>query len=227
MPYFRFGTTRDAGACIDLVRAECRWVVAGNHDLFAVKRLPSASAFAYPADWYARPIEERRELAHATVWLHDDDAPISLATDHAAYLSALPEKVVAEIGAVRVLISHYAAPNLLGDGTEFDAVEDGIAEHLAEMSASSCSIAVFDQDLCGGVRLFTAGGCLERPFGRSALPAKPVAIEGPWVADGTEPSGVLIVDFETLAVEALPLQPASARCSLDARVGRAGGDGEP
>jgi hypothetical protein len=211
-PYFSFGATRDAVACIELVRGECRWVVAGNHDLFAVKRLPTASAFAYSSDWYALPLEERRTRAQDRVWLHDDDAPLSLPAEHTAYLSALPEKIVAELGGVRVLISHYAAPNLAGDGTEFDAIENGIAEHLAEMTASACSVAVFDHDLCGGARLFTMDGCLERPFGRTALPTKPVAIEGPWVADGTVPSGVLIVDFQTWTVEALPLprslQPA-------------------
>jgi hypothetical protein len=205
-PYLGFGATRDAAACIDLVRAECDWVVAGNHDLYAVKRLPSASTFVYPSDWYSLTLEERRAISTGKVWLHDDDAPVSLSAEHAAYLWALPEKLVAEIDGVRVLVSHYAAPNIGGDDTEFDVQEVGIAAHLEEMSVAGCSLAVFDHDLCGGLRIFRRGECLERPFGRSVLPAAPVAIEGPWVADGTEPSGVLIVDVQAWTVEALPLQ---------------------
>ena len=38
--YFYFSATRNASECLRLVRANCSHVLAGNHDLFAIKKLP-------------------------------------------------------------------------------------------------------------------------------------------------------------------------------------------
>jgi predicted phosphodiesterase len=52
-PYYPFGETKDANACIDLVRENCTIVVPGNHDLFSAGRIPMYNAgIEYPVDWY-------------------------------------------------------------------------------------------------------------------------------------------------------------------------------
>ncbi|MCX6826934.1 MAG: metallophosphoesterase family protein, partial [candidate division Zixibacteria bacterium] len=37
------GATRDSSACIAAIRSNCRYAVIGNHDLFALKKIPQST----------------------------------------------------------------------------------------------------------------------------------------------------------------------------------------
>src|SRR5204863_2169564 len=64
VPYYGFLKSRDAHRAIQLVRQQCRYVVAGNHDLYAVRRVSSQKeVFDYPSNWYALDRAARRQLA--------------------------------------------------------------------------------------------------------------------------------------------------------------------
>ena len=52
-PNFGFFDTRNAGRCIDLIKANCAVTVVGNHDLYTVRRVPMHNAgFNYPPYWF-------------------------------------------------------------------------------------------------------------------------------------------------------------------------------
>jgi predicted phosphodiesterase len=213
-PYFGYAESRDAHACVDLVRDRCRYAVIGNHDLFAIKKTPRHTQFAYPDNWYALDLPARKRLSGGAVWLYDDDLPASLTPEDADYLAGLPEFAVAEFGGTRMLLSHYVYPNLVGDGVEFDAEESGIQQHFGFMQRHDCHLAIFDHDDFGtGMRLFADGCVRQLPFGSHPLPAGTAALNGPWVANGTEPNGVLIIDLARREVEALPLNTPVHRLS--------------
>jgi len=205
-PYYGYPDSRDAHACVQLVREKCRYAVIGNHDLFAIKKAPQQTQFAYPDHWYELDYVTRKQLSAGAVWLYEEDLAALLTADDVDFLSALPESVVADFHGTRVLFSHYAYPNLVGDGVEFDPAEqDGILQHFQFMQARDCGLAVFDHDLVEGIRIFTRSGVENLSFGSYPLPAGPAALNGPWVASGTSPNGVLVIDFARREVEALPL----------------------
>jgi predicted phosphodiesterase len=57
---YRHLNSRNASRCLAMVRENCRHAVIGNHDLFAVRRLPAGnSLFTFPADWYAMDFRDR------------------------------------------------------------------------------------------------------------------------------------------------------------------------
>jgi hypothetical protein len=200
--YYGYPDERDAHGSIRLIQERCRHVVAGNHDFFAARRLPKHTTFNYPLGWYDLPIERQKSISQGAVWLYEDESPTDLTTADIAYLSELPELVVASHGDGNVLFSHYAFPNLIGDGVEFDPAESaGIRHHIDFMSEKGCDLAIFSHDLCDGIRIFSEGSIKEAPFGRNhSLPRGQVALSCPWVANGTEPNGVMVVDLTARVV---------------------------
>jgi hypothetical protein len=65
--------------------------------------------------------------------------------------------------------------------------------------------AIFAHDLQGGIRFFNEKEIEEHTFG-SYRPSKfPVALNGPWIANGTEPNGFMIFDTDSLQIEVIPL----------------------
>ena len=92
VPYYGFLKTRDGHRSIQLVRQQCRYVVAGNHDLYAVRRLSShQGVFGSPADWYGLDRATRQQLARHEVWLYEDELAAVLTPEDEAYLLRLPE----------------------------------------------------------------------------------------------------------------------------------------
>jgi predicted phosphodiesterase len=213
-PYFGYPKTRDAHACVRLVREKCRYAVIGNHDLFAIGKTPRHTQFVYPDNWDALDLSTRKRISAGAVWLYDDDLPTSLTRDDKDYLAELPEFAAAEFDGTRVLLSHYVYPNLVGDGVTFDATDNGVQQHFQFMQSHNCDLALFDHDnLCEGIRIFASERVDRLPFGRHPLPAHMAALNGPWVANGTSPNGVLIIDFAGGWVEAAPLNTPVHRAS--------------
>jgi predicted phosphodiesterase len=203
--YYGYPDSRDAHACIQLVREKCQYAVIGNHDLFAIRQSPRHTVFKHPKNWYALDYSARKQISSGAVWLYEDDLPASLTTDDTDYLAALPEFLVAELGGTKVLFSHYADPNLVGDCIEFDPADHGIQQHFQFMQAHGCHLGIFDHDDHGCLRIFTGDRVEELAFGGYPLPEGMAALNGPWVANGTSPNGVLVIDFAARQVEAIPL----------------------
>jgi hypothetical protein len=207
VPYYGFLASRNAHRVIELVRETCAYVVAGNHDLFAVRRLPRQQAiFDYPADWYSLDFFTRQALAQGRVFLYDDELPAHLTPEDEAYLAGLPEYLAVEADGLKLLLSHYAYPDLTGNSPLFDPAEAGqIDQHLAFMARHGCWLGLSGHDLVDGFRLLTATSVQELPFGPHVLPDEPAWLHGPWVAHGTQPNGVMFLDTTTRQITALPL----------------------
>jgi hypothetical protein len=83
---------------INIVQEQCNIVVAGNHDLYACKKIPEFNGgFKYPKNWYALPYAERKELAGDSIQLYENNELSALiSTEEEDYLRDLPEYVVKE-----------------------------------------------------------------------------------------------------------------------------------
>jgi len=69
--FYTFIQKRSATTCLDLVRSNCRWIVPGNHDLFAAGRVPSyTNGFKYPDTWFEMNAGERKKVAQGKVWCY-------------------------------------------------------------------------------------------------------------------------------------------------------------
>jgi predicted phosphodiesterase len=205
--YYGYPETRDANGALQLIRENCKYSVVGNHDLFAIQKLPQdRSLFSYPLNWYLLPLEERQSLAKGFVWVYDDDMPVYLSEDNRTYLDSLPEFLVLSFKNCKILFSHYVYPNLTGSATEFDpAKNNSVEEHFTFMQKHGCDVGIFAHDLQGGVRFFSEQGIKEYGFGTHPLGDFPIAFNGPWIANGTEPNGFMILDTNSMELRVLPL----------------------
>jgi len=118
--FYRNYVNRSAKKCIDLIKTKCRWVVPGNHDLFAARRLPLfTDGFEYPEDWFNMDPGERKIVAKGKVWCYNEDASNDLGENEILYLKELPEYVATATPGASCLFSHYIYPDLTGSTTRY------------------------------------------------------------------------------------------------------------
>jgi predicted phosphodiesterase len=118
--FYNYHFTRSAKRCVDLVRSTCKWVVAGNHDLYASGRFPSYSnGFSYPESWFSMSPQERRKSSGGLVWSFEGEDINDLEEEDIFYLKSLPEYAVGAIDGLNILFSHYVFPDLTGSTTRY------------------------------------------------------------------------------------------------------------
>jgi len=116
--FYSFDAGRSAKSCLYLIRSNCRWIVAGNHDLYAAARFPSYSnGFEYPSDWFKMNSEERKSASRGKVWYYEKEAPNDLDEDDISFLKSLPEYIAPPDYPIGCLFSHYLFPDLSGSTT--------------------------------------------------------------------------------------------------------------
>lgn len=118
--FFNYYNSRSAKICLELVRSHCRWIVAGNHDLFAAGRLPSfTNGFIYPSEWFKLSPENRKITARGKVWSYEADAPNDLGEDDVSFLGTIPEHIIVSLSGISCLFSHYIFPDFTGSATKY------------------------------------------------------------------------------------------------------------
>jgi len=118
--FYRYDLKRSASECVRLIKSNCKWVVAGNHDLFAAGRVPVyANGFTYPDLWFKSDPAERKKLSFGKVWSYEGDAPNDLGDEGLEFLRDLPEFIVTSEPGAGCLFSHYIYPDLTGSTTQY------------------------------------------------------------------------------------------------------------
>jgi predicted phosphodiesterase len=118
--FYNYTTERSAKKCLDLIRSNCRWVVAGNHDLHAAGKFPSFSnGLEYPQQWFAMNITDRKKASRGKVWSYDGDAPNDMTDNDLHYLQSLPEYLLIAVSGINCLFSHYFFPDFSGSTTRY------------------------------------------------------------------------------------------------------------
>lgn len=133
--FYAYLNNRDAKACLDLVRSNCRWIVAGNHDLHAARRFPAYSnGFNYPTQWFEMKPEERKRVSRGKVWCYEAEAPHNLAEDDLDFLQSLPEYLIVPIRNMTCLFSHYLFPDTSGSTTLYMERNQQLQKHWEFLS---------------------------------------------------------------------------------------------
>ena len=203
-PYQHPYARRNAECCVALIRDRCSAAVAGNHDLFAVRRVPHYTAgFDYGPDWYARTERIRRRKARNRLWGYEEfDLPQHLSAEARAYLGALPEYMTVEIGDTSFFISHFRYPDLSGSLVR-SLRSDHLHEHFAFVRSKDCTLSFSGHGHPEGFARTEQNRLCFNGFGSHTLPRNEQWIVVPGVARSERASGVLAFDTDTFDLEAI------------------------
>ncbi|WP_368926055.1 metallophosphoesterase [Serratia marcescens] len=207
VPFYGYLATRDANRCLTLVQQCCSEVVIGNHDLFAIRKVPSAATgFNYPANWYQLDFSQRKALAEERIFLYEDHELPSLLNDNSlSYLHSLPETIVKPFRTHNVLLSHYALPDLTGSCTFEVNHHHDLAAHFTLMNERHCRHGLSGNDHIPGMKIFTPERVVQTGFERYELGTGLTWITGPTVSKGTMANGIMIYDSDEMTLSAIAL----------------------
>lgn len=208
-PYYRYLSTRDASACIMMVKENCRWVVAGNHDLFAVRKLPLHSVgFSFPDNWYDLDFSDRKAAGYGRVWLYEHmELPTLIGSNEKEYLASLPEYIVADFDGHQVFLSHSLAGDLSGSTMQVHANAWEFAPHHSLMQRHGCKTGISGHLHPGGMIVSEKEQLFTKAFGKTHFQGEyATQFVAPCIAHSSSPNGFLIFDTRTLAMKAVPIQ---------------------
>lgn len=186
----------DADECIRLIRENCTLSVAGNHDLFAVRKLPRFRAgFTYPAHWYTLPLEERQARGKGKLWDYSaaEDQP-ALSDKSLKYLSSIPEFIVHTMDGIRILLTHHLYPDPSGSLRKMPSWAPDLWSHLAWMKRLGCTIGISGHLHLEGTLSGTWHHLHHSSGNQFSLNGNRTWISCPPVTRGGVSSGVLILD---------------------------------
>jgi predicted phosphodiesterase len=206
--YYRYLSKRDAARCVALIRDHCRYVVAGNHDFFAARRIPASNGmFPFPKDWYELDFRERERLGKGKVWLFEHQELSSLLNrKEKDFLESLPEHIVVEFDQKRILFSHSIYPDLTGTlvwrpGNFWD-----FREHFRFLESHRCRLGFSGHLHPNGIGKAIAHDFSFLPFRTYHIRQDLVQYISPCTANSASKNGIAVLDLESMTVEGIPLK---------------------
>jgi len=125
LPYYRYEESRNASACLELLREKCHIIIAGNHDIHAASIDP----------------ELPDVLKGQETWPHEEDLDPGYSEEDISFLATLPFYDTLTTPAGNILFSHFAYPNLSGFVKGFYSREKEFQAHFAFMQEHNCSLS--------------------------------------------------------------------------------------
>jgi len=208
VPYYAFLWSRNSSKVIQIIKNKCAATVVGNHDLYAIQKLPEHQAgFEYPKNWYSLDYQTRNELSKDKIYLYENnELSALLSKDDKYFIDKLPEFFVGDFDGVKILFSHYAYPDLVGTTTFEPKSSDDIKNHLEFMQKLGCGLGISGHDHKEGIMRFTSGGVETFPFGKVKISKEtPTWFHIPGVVNGSFANGFAIFDTESFELEVIPL----------------------
>lgn len=207
VPFYSYMRERDANKVVDLVRAVCSAVVIGNHDLFAIKKIPAnRSFFDYPENWYGLDFSDRQVRASERLYVYENnELPTLLTSKNLEYIKNLPEHVVKNCGDHCILFTHYAFPDCTGSSIWSPKTSDDLRTHFNFMKRENCLYSFSGNDHIEGMEIFTPDTKINVTFETVNLPNDKVWVHGPPIARGTTHNGFMVYDSSKKELMAVPL----------------------
>jgi predicted phosphodiesterase len=207
IPFYRYIEARNAEECIRLVKENCSVVVTGNHDLYAVRKIPLHKAgFNYTEDWYSLDYEVRSKKARYKIWLYEDnEISCRLSDDAKEYLTNLKEVEIREYDNIRFLFSHFCYPDFSGSAIFFPRESFHLTKHFDYMKENDCQISMSGHGHPEGAIIVDDNRFLLSGFGTNKLINDTQWIVIPCVARTSRLNGVMVLDtslgeFKTISI---------------------------
>ena len=198
IPFYRYIETRNAEECIRLVKENCSVVVTGNHDLFAIKKIPYHKfGFNYSDDWYNLDYELRAKKARNRIWLYEDsELRCQLSDEAKEYLYALNEIEIREYNNIKFLFSHFCYPDFSGSAIYFPREPFHLARHFDYMKENNCQVSISGHGHPEGAIIVDESKFRLSGFGSHKLIDNQQWIVIPCVARTSRLNGVTVLDTE-------------------------------
>lgn len=187
LPYYKYDNSRNAVACLALLREKCNIVIAGNHDLHAAGRNPDLP----------------EEIKDHETWQHEDDRNPGYSKEDIRYLLSLPTYEVLHTPDFNILFSHYAYPNLSGFVKGFYTRKKEFEPHFSFMQEHGCSLGFTGHAHPRGFYKVQAHGFRQYGYRRIPLSSLPAIIGISPVTRNDHLSGFCIFDTHKRRLQAL------------------------
>jgi predicted phosphodiesterase len=208
VPYYSYLETRDSNKVVEWVKDNCPISVIGNHDLYAIRKIPiNSERFEYPKNWYDLDFNTRKKIGEGKIWLYENnELPSLLDDENKKYIYNLPEYLIQDYGKYKILYSHYFYPDVTGCLSIIIKNIDELYQQFVFMKQNDCLYAFSGNDHYRGIKVFTEDSIMEIKLGEKAiLPDKPLWLHIPAVANGTNQNGIAIFNTDTREIEVIPL----------------------
>ncbi|MBK7868817.1 MAG: metallophosphoesterase family protein [Ignavibacteriales bacterium] len=206
-PYFKYLDTRNANECIRLVSENCKYAVAGNHDLFAIKKTPHHfSGFQYPDDWYELPFEVREKKARGKVWFYEETELKNNLNDLSKeFLNNLPEYLTIELKSGKIFLSHFCSPDITGSTIFFPSQTFHLRNHFRMLLENGCKLGFSGHGHPEGSIIVDEDNFSHKKYGENKIEHNPCWVVVPCVAKTQRLNGVAIFDTETKTVRTVQI----------------------
>jgi len=195
-PFYTYHNTRNANECIRLVSENAKYVVAGNHDHFAVRKLPcNVPGFELPSNWYSLTFHQRLEISQRKLWLYEESELSALLNETSVdFLSHLPEMLIVNLGELKILISHFLYPDITGITTKFLTQTQDFVPHCQLMHDNNTKLALFGHTHQAGLFIVEKGSTQAQTVQKTRTNLNLCGAGIPAVASGKNYSGCAILD---------------------------------
>ena len=207
IPFYKNITARDADACVKSISRSCSDIVIGNHDLYAIKKVPiNKAGFNYEDNWYSLDYETRSSLSKNKIWLYEDsEVPCTLSEESISFLNSLNETSVVELSGISILISHFCHPDFTGSCIHFPAEGFHLKNHLVFTESNNCEFSFSGHGHPEGCLIgnYEKISCIG--FGTYNIKPGTQWIVAPSIARTSRKNGVLIFDEDNMQLNIVPL----------------------
>lgn len=186
--YYGYPRTRNAPACLELIRKTCEIIVPGNHDLHAAGKIPVLPA---GADY--------------EYWPHEEDLDPGYSAEQISFLASLPEYAILPTPDHNILLSHYVRPNISGIKKGFYSSKEEYLSHLQLMQENNCTIGFAGHSHVGGFFKVTSTQLTHHGYRSHILKDFPVIIGLPPVTRNNFRNGFSIFDTDSLHLQVIKL----------------------
>jgi len=209
IPFYDYLNTRNASACVKWVKKNCTYAVAGNHDLYAIKKVPKSKVreFTYPSDWYSLTYSKRKTLSQDTIWLYEDnELSALLEEDDIAFLSQLPETDIINIDGIKFMISHFIYPDITGSTQQFIYTYADLVEHLQFSQKQGCHLSFSGHMHYEGISKIKNRNFHRVGFGKKTKLSSVEWFSLPPISNSKSMNGLVIWDTDENIIEAHSLR---------------------
>ncbi|MEA3494719.1 MAG: metallophosphoesterase family protein [Bacteroidota bacterium] len=200
VPHYSHQKTRNAHECLEIIKQNCEIIIIGNHDLFAVKKLPENNQkFKYPSNWYELDYDEKLKKSNGLIWLYDNDELNPLYTKKdIEFLLTLPEFYILKTEKYNILLTHYLYPDITGSSKQFLEKLSDFKEHFEFMKTNNCQISICGHAHKKNIFVALKNKIIQPAFKKLKLPTELAIILSPPIVNS---NGFLIFDTDNFKLE--------------------------
>jgi len=188
--------TKDVNACIDLLKASCDIIVAGNHDLNIVGKLPA----------FLKRHKKANSHIKKETWSYKGEIEAVVNPENIEFLKQLPEYFIESVDNFQILFSHFIFPDITGATIVIPRKKKALKPHLNFMRRKDCLLSFVGHSHINGFAFYKGCYIHFREFGVKRLSKKQQIVFGPAVARDGIRSGYMIFDTNTFKLSVIKIR---------------------